>query len=391
MSKYSIGFWNYVNSGVIDEKQAVSDWVELGMNLAMSFEYDAEKHDKASMFTVLDECHKKGLKVIICDSRTTYRAHKELGEEKYREGVRQAVQDFGAHPATFGFHVGDEPLKEYWESAVRSFIINQEEAKHLTPFINFFPYFLDKSFKDLLGVKNSEYGDKIKDFLKRTGAKLISYDFYGQCGTFERQKWINVYFKNLKLFHDACEEYGATLFTSLLSVGHWSYRVPNEDDLRWQISTAVAHGCEGLMWFFIYERSLDYSFRTSPIDLFYKRTEMFDWLARQNNTYVNYHFKILENYTFKRVEHHRKCYGGYPKFKGEGTLKKIKTVINAEPMSVSYFYNDKGEECIAVVNLSQDKPTCVKFTFADAFEKYGQGNYWFAPGQMMIFTKDKVM
>ena len=221
MSKYNIGFWNYVESGVIDEKQAVTDWAELGMNLAMSFEFDIEKHDRKSMYTVLDECHQKGLKVIICDKRTSYREHKELGEKKYREGVRQAVKDFGSHPATFGFHIGDEPSKGEWESAVRSYIINKEEAKDLTPFINFYPYFLSKNFKNLMGVKNSEYGEKIKSFIKRTDAKLISYDFYGQCGTFERQKWINVYFKNLKLFYDACKENGTSLFTSLLSVGHW--------------------------------------------------------------------------------------------------------------------------------------------------------------------------
>ena len=392
MSKYNIGFWNYVETGVIDERQAVSDWVELGMNLAMSFEFDIKQHDKASMYAVLDECYKKGLKVIVCDKRTSYYEHKQVGEENYRQGVRQAVKDFGSHPAVFGFHIGDEPLKEYWESAIRAFVINKEEAEHLTPFINFFPYFLDrKSFQRMLGVKNSDYGNKIREFLKRTGAKLISYDFYGQCGRFERRKWTNAYFTNLKLFHDACAEYGAVLFTSLLSVGHWAYRIPSEDDLRWQLSTAIAHGCEGLMWFFIYERSLDGSYRMSPIDLFYHRTPMFDLLARQNNTYLQYHCKILENYKFDRVEHYRRAYGGYPKFKGKGTLKKIKTVINPEPMSVSYFYNDKGEECIAVVNMSQDKPTCVKFTFLGEFEKYGKSNYWFAPGQMMIFTKEKVL
>lgn len=391
MSKYSIGFWNYVKSGVLDEKQAVSDWVELGMNLAMSFEFDVQEHDKASMYTVLDECHKKGLKVIICDKRTGFREHRVLGEEKYRESVRQAVKDFGSHPATFGFHVGDEPLKDDWAHAIRAFVINKEEAKNLTPFINLFPYCLDKSFKDLMGVKNKEYGAKVKDFIKQTGAELISYDFYGQCGTFERQKWINVYFKNIKIFSEACAETGTTLFTCPLSVGHWSYRVPTENDLRWQLSTMLAHGIEGFMWFFVYERSLDGSYRTSPIDLFNHRTEMFDRLARQNNTYLNYHFKILENYKFDKVEHYRKAYGGFPKFKGEGTLKKINTVINAEPMSVSYFYNEKGEECIAVVNMSQDKPTCVKFTFLGEFEKYGKSNYWFAPGQMMIFTKEKVL
>ena len=39
-----IGFWNYVNTGVLDAEKAADDWKDLGMNMPMSFEFDPEKH-----------------------------------------------------------------------------------------------------------------------------------------------------------------------------------------------------------------------------------------------------------------------------------------------------------------------------------------------------------
>lgn len=47
--KYKIGFWNYVETGVLDPEKAVEDWKALGMNTPMSFEFNPEKHDKKDM------------------------------------------------------------------------------------------------------------------------------------------------------------------------------------------------------------------------------------------------------------------------------------------------------------------------------------------------------
>ena len=46
---FKIGFWNYVETGVLDPKKAVQDWKELGMTLPMSFSYNPEKHKKEDM------------------------------------------------------------------------------------------------------------------------------------------------------------------------------------------------------------------------------------------------------------------------------------------------------------------------------------------------------
>lgn len=387
MSNYKIGFWNYVKCGEINSKNAVNDWRELGMNLAMSFTYCYQKHNKQDLIDMLDECLKNNISVIVCDERTQFRTLIKEGEESFKIGVQNAIEDFGWHKAVFGFSVGDEPDAKEWESAISAYNIVQNANKNLTAFINFYPYFIDDSFNQILGVERDDYWDKLDDFLKRTGAKILSYDFYGQCNYFDKELWIDVYFKNLNNFRRVAENNNAQLYTCLLSVGHWGYRVPTEDDMRWQISTAVAHGAVGLLWFYLYARTVEFSYRNAPIDMFYKKTDTYDKLCRQNRIFGEYFAEKLEGFNFLSVQHYLKQYGETQTFDGSGLLKNVKTVINEKPFSISHFENANGEKCVVVVNLCQDEPSAVNFEFVYEWQKYN-GLYWFAPGQMMIFTEE---
>ena len=63
-------------------------------------------------------------------------------------------------------------------------------------------------------------------------------------------------------------------------IGFWNYRCPNEDDFRWQLNTAIAHGAKGILWFFFYMRYPHDNARLSPIDEHWKRTETFQWLSQ---------------------------------------------------------------------------------------------------------------
>ena len=125
-SGYKIGFWNYVNTGVLDAEQAADDWKALGMNMPMSFEYDPAKNRKEEMIAQLDACEKRGMKLIVCDARTTFFRYMAVGEEAFRKGVREAAKEFGDHPAFCGFHVGDEPGKTQWKAAENAYIICRE-------------------------------------------------------------------------------------------------------------------------------------------------------------------------------------------------------------------------------------------------------------------------
>lgn len=391
MAKIKISGWNYVPVGQIDTAQAVEDWHELGLNYPMSFYFNPKQHDKNEFIKCLDECHKKGMKVFIDDYRTDFRTLEKVGEEEYRKGVRQAVEDFGSHPATYGFHIGDEPDVHTEEIAIKAIQVCNEYAPNLTHFINLLPYWADDpdGFYEATGARTAdEYGERVSNFIRRSGIKLISYDCYAQCCYFDKEFFQGVYFENLRIFQKAAKENGVELYTSLLSVGHWSLRVPTEDDIRWQISTAIASGCVGLVWFFIYERGLDGSFRNPPIDLFWKKTAVYEYLSRQDNTFLTYYADRFSEYNFVWAKHFGTTYGGYEEFEVDENIKEIDFSINPSPLLISKFKNAEGKTMLVVVNLNRTEPTCPKIQFGERFNNR-KFNRWFAPGQMRVFMSDK--
>ena len=92
--------------------------------------------------------------------------------------------------------------------------------------------------------------------------KMLCYDCYTQMNP--EEEGTDRFFLNLKYYSDAAKAAKLPLWTTLLSVGHYRYREPNEDDLRWQLSAAAACGCKGILWFFIYMRAPMSNYRVSP-------------------------------------------------------------------------------------------------------------------------------
>lgn len=382
MSKYKMGLWNYVNTGVLAPEAAVRDWEDLAFNLVMSFEFDPEKHDKKEFIKSLDLCAEKNMKVIVCDKRTYWHNLTKNGEEIFRKEVDEAVCDFGAHPAVFGFHVGDEPSGKQMDDMIKAYKIVKAAAPNLSPFVNFLPIWEEDNFKDTLGVEPEGYKDLLNRVVKEAKIEMLCYDYYGQCAYFDRQANENIYFKNLKIFGEVARENNIPLFTTLLSVGHWSLRCPTEDDIKWQISTSVAMGVTGILWFFIYERTLDGSFRVPPVDLFWERTETFSWLSRQNRTFMRFHAPLLEDSEYDKTYALDIPYADLPLFDGGYGIEKVERVVNGEaPLILTHF---KGkQERLVLVNADRNYPVRVRITFSKecAFKSF---DTWMAPGQMNV-------
>ena len=110
-NKIKFGFWNYLPLGTLD-KDIVHKWVDINCNLFMSFRFIENESKKEDMIAFLDEAHKVGVKVIINDERTEYLRLNKMSKEEFVKGVKEAVNDFGNHPATFGFYGGDEPFSD---------------------------------------------------------------------------------------------------------------------------------------------------------------------------------------------------------------------------------------------------------------------------------------
>lgn len=415
MERFKIGFWNYVPVGTIDPEKAADDWVELGMNLPLTFTYNPELEKdyqddqdgtkevdasrvrsesgycKQGIIDCLDAWHKRGHKAFVYDNRTNFRTLEKIGEEAFIKGVKQAVEDFGWHPATYGFHIGDEPSGAQWEYAVRAYQIVKEFApKEQTHFINFYPIWGGPSFKEQLGCTQDEYADKIADFMNRVDTKLVGYDYYGQCTYSDNiEPAMHEYFKNLNIFRKAADKTGGEFINSILSVGHWGYREPNDHDFRFQIATSIAHGADGWYYFYVYQNAVSESYRRPIIDMFGKRTPNFDLMAWHNKVAQMYYGEALTGYKFDKVWHFHKSYGGTPLFEGTPELESIEHIVNPSATAITRFVNDEGKVAYGITNLNREKPIKIRPHFTGALAKYNNYDLWFAPGQIFIFTEEK--
>lgn len=371
--RFPLGFWNYTDAGTLNAEQSVNDWQTLGMNLAMSSTLPIGG-DKQSIIDCLNEAQKRGIKVIICDERTVWHTYTTFGENEYRKGVLAAVKDFGSHPAFYAFNVGDEPHIDEWADMENSLKIVNSVSNG---FVNFLPLY-DENGPEWHGIKYDGYADLIVKTALNTGLKMICYDCYMQCEFHYDEKGIDEYFKNLAFFKNVALRAGAAFWTTLLSVGHWKYRVPTVDDLRWQIYTAAAHGVNGILWFFIYEREKNSSYRGAPVNCFYEKTPMFYDLSAENRTFLKYYANNFIGAKLKNVYHLKKVYAKQKEYKSQSVTGLKLNRAYGSALIISEFAGRNGD-FVAVTNNEQRE-------IEQVFGEYNGNAFdeWLAPGQMII-------
>lgn len=403
MKDYPIGFWN-----VLDLRQCdpvcVEDWHDLGITQPMTPLY-REGDDKAAMLAILDRADKYGMKAIVCDFRTEWRVLTARGEEEYRALFRQALDDFGGHPAVKGFFVGDEPDAPDAADAFAAARIQSEMAPALTPYLNLLPWF------DWIGERMGTPAlAPYLDRAVREGVRLLSYDCYTQM--WEGDRGWDDYFNNLREYMLATKRLGVPFQTILLSVGHYYYRCPGEDDMRWQLSTAVAHGASGISWFYIQLPGITANYRGAPIDQFGQRTQAFGWLSAENRLFQEHCGRVMTGLRIVRCHHVHKAYGGMSLFEPYGKVSAIRSEREV-PMILSEFADESGRPYWMVVNNSVTSNTqaTVRFTAGTRLEQCELGNVfrpvsvwgdpigardaeggetvslWLAPGQLVLLRE----
>lgn len=404
--KFPIGFWNYnllKNQKVSD----VKDWVDLGMTLAMSPEFK-QGDSKEKMIELLDECSANGIKVIMCDYRSYWGGATDNPEE-YEEKFRKAYEDFGKHPAVMGFHVGDEPGNEKdFNDCANANKIQLKVAPELVPFINFYPYWPGQEISML---KKPSFENWVDDMAKKSDFKLLCYDCYAQMNP--EDAGTDLYFNNLRLYVEAAKRAGVPAWTTLLSVGHFRFRCPKEDDLRWQLNTAVASGMKGLLWFFIYMRDPSINYRVSPIDEFGERTETFEWLSRVNRHFSHHFGDFFCKANHIATYHTVKAWGNNVLFE-KGKVDTVITDVSCPQGlgAVVGIFEKDGDSFVAIVNNSKTesgefrlhvkkengrldrlswkgtldplKTNCFDAYYSETDTEIIGGD-WLAPGQMKVY------
>lgn len=401
MKKFPISFWNAMGWNC-DSKEKVDTWNDLGITLPMM---PCDLNNKQQVYNALDRAEEHGMKVFLCDPRANWRILMNEGEEKYREGMKEAIEDFGNHPAMFGFFIGDEPDAPETEAAFKGVRINNEMAPHLTAYLNLLPWF------DWIGerIGSEEYGPYLDRAIKEGNSKLLSYDCYVQME--RNEEGYRVYFNNLREHYLSTKRNNVPFFNIVLSSGHYNYQCPSKDDMLWQLTTSVAHGASGVTWFLIEIPDLWENYRNLPINLLGDRTEQFYWLREVNCTFNNYCGEIMNTLKIDKCYHVGKAYGGMPLFEPFDNIVDIK---GNNPLIISSFYNENGERFYVICNNSPEKSDHitlktkgdVKLTrcvYGNKFEEIKMASdavadlqkipdqsigFWVAPGQMLLLKEE---
>ena len=347
MQAFPIGFWNYAPVRLFDAA-CVRDWADAGMTLAMSPEFGPDPGDTRRMLSILDAAAERNIRVILCHAHG-YAQHATWDEAVYRQRFAACVETYGAHPAVFGFHVGDEPDTRDFSRFSAAMRIQKELAPHLSPFGNLLP--LHPGFESRVG--HASWAAYLDAYCAAARPDFLCYDCYCQMSRDAENltdDGFDLYFRNLREYSEAGARHGIPYWTTVLSVGHFRLRRPTEDDFRWQLNTAVAHGAKGILYFFLYMREPHGNYRVPPIDEHYERTETYAWLSRVNRTFHKTVGPVFAGLELRAAYHSGKTYGGFAEPCGTGRILRAE----GGPLVVSEFVRPcDGAEFVAVVNNSQ--------------------------------------
>lgn len=409
---YPIGFWNYTNLGAhgqyMDEAE-VQEWADAGFTVTMTPNYDpSEPRQVSQMRRILDWAHARGMKLIVCDPRT-YAPSQSLGRghdaisDEHRAGIAQAVALFGDHPAVLGFHIGDEPGVEANEAFFATYRATKNAAPHLFPFMNFLPWYPGVAQR----VGYETWPEYLDTAVQKAHLDFLCWDCYAQMNP-GLSGW-DMYYKNLRLYREAAWRHGIPFWNTVLSVGHFNYRCPDYDDLRWQFNTTVASGASGVLWFFYYMREPHSNYRLSPVDENWDRTDTYDDLRRFQKAFHRMYGDLFLRIAPVRVTFAPEAFGGGETFTPNEVVSAVDS--GGRPVLIGEFADTAGRRYVMLVNNSTEENARVAVTFpgadvtlfswgwngaersgnaysADSAERTEGGVtvwHWLAPGQEAVY------
>ena len=405
LASYPVGFWNYLTIANDEHRatmteQEVQDWADAGFTLVHGPRVNADNPGEVELMTdMLDWAHARGMKMILWDSRFW----NEDG------GLEETLADFGDHPALFGLHVVDEPVGDrrhyFFDQVARV----KAGAPHLHPFMNLGPH--HPGNEEYIGVES--YDQYIDEAAVEGNLDFLCYDNYVQMNP-GKEGWYS-YFANLRLMREAGWRHGIPFWTTVLSAGHYRYRRPNYDELRWQFNTAVASGAAGVQYFFYYMRDPHRNYVNPPVDGFWEKTQTYYDLRKVHRTFHRRYGDLFLRLTATRVTFTGgEAYGDGELFTPNEVLAEVQMLHDGTEGLIGEFIDAEGRRYIMVVNNSTTTPAYVILGFPgedveiynygwDGVERPGPAHcvevtgsrdgmlkvgYWLAPGEELVQRVD---
>jgi hypothetical protein len=182
--------------------------------------------------------------------------------------INDLIDKIKNHPALDSYFLADEPSIPGMLAWLRLFnYLKQKDPKH-SGYINIFPTYASAEqlgvsvplslndpewySENLEGSKSNSivinnYNAYLKTYIEKINPKLISYDHYH---FFNNGVDGPQYFLNLALIRNAAVKYGIPFLNTVQActiVPTW--RLVNENEMRWLAYTTMAYGGRGISWF----------------------------------------------------------------------------------------------------------------------------------------------
>lgn len=377
----ALGFWGYRRFGEQDTAQTVAMWKDAGFNTVLSFIYEKDDEREDEMFELLDLCAQNDLRVILYDDRIHCHRLREMPEKEYEKAVLRSAKTFGSHPAACAFFVSDEPNKAtlpYTKKAVE--IVNK--LSPVPAFVNFYPMWRSKDYADLLGCEGGEIRQVYAPLVRESKLGCIAYDCYSQMDTRD-ENGLNGYFDNLNTFYALSKDCNVPLWTSLLVTPHFAFRRPTIEDMRWQMSTAIAHGVKGIQWFMLYDTKEELG--DSPIDIYNEKQPSYYDMRKVNREYARKIGELVPLLELEEVQHYATSYGctrlyaeGHDEF-----LKSFRAAYRDGAIISRFIHRDTKRVYYMFVNNSRTQGNKFIYKFAEPYAHLG-GEKWLGAGEFCL-------
>lgn len=373
LKKYPISFWSYTNlkeHGIHMTEAEVKSWADAGFTVPQSPSFDPKDEKQlAHIGKILKWADKYGMKLIVTDPRGYA---KEGNPKEYADGIRAAVDDLGKYKALFGFHVGDEPDANFKNTFFECARIQKEAAPQLHPFANLLPHF--PGIEERAGTDT--WANYLDEYSKKSNADMVGYDCYAQMNPGDGG-WHD-YYRNLKLYREAALRNGIPFWNTILSVGHFKYKCPNQDEIRWQFNTSLAAGANGISWFFYYMRMPHANYRLSPVDQHWDKTQTYYDIKRVQLDFHKHYGDLFNRIVSTRVTFYGKVYGDGEEFTPSDIVKNVENGSKS-PMVIGEFVDLEGRRYAMFVNNSISESEVFKITFPKdsklySWDWYGREN-----------------
>ena len=377
--KFLLSFWGYRLFGQQDTKETVRMWRDAGFNTAISFIYRQGSGTKEEMLELLDCAQENGLSVILYDDRIHCHRLVEMSEEEYEKAVLRSVSEFASHPAAAAFFVSDEPNKDTLPLAEKAVRIVRKHSP-VPAFVNFYPMWRSKDYVDLMGVPGGDVGKLYSDFVKASGAQCIAYDCYAAMDAREPETGMHTYFDNLNTYRAAAQSAGVPFVTSLLCTGHWSFCLPTLTDMRWQLSTAIAHGAKGVQWFMLYDN--EDKLGDSPVDVENQKQPSYYDLRKVNREFAREAGDLPCKLELEEVYHFYRAYGGTQLYaRGyDEYLENFSAKYPDDAVIGRFRHRETGNIWFMFVNGSREAGNQFRYEFCPAYA-HRNGSVWIDAGK----------